>query len=89
MSPNATEQSIWAQSQIWWSKATLGYFYAVDCKEAFSQSPFCKGGRGDLKRVQVFDTLDRRKKISPHPSLAKKGVQPIWQTRIDEAHPLA
>ena len=29
------------------------YFCVVDCEEALSHSSFRKGGRGDLKRVQV------------------------------------
>ena len=50
--------------------------------------PFAKGGRRDLKRVQVATTPSiSRGKISPHPSLSKRGVQPTWQARIGEAHP--
>ena len=50
--------------------------------------PFVKGGRGDLKLGEVRTTPSRgRGKISPHPSLSKRGVQATWQIRIGEVHP--
>ncbi len=61
------------QSQFWWSKTTLAYFCAVDCEEALSQSPFRKGGQGDLKRVQVCDILDRQRENLPPPLFEKEG----------------
>ena len=50
--------------------------------------PFVKGSRGDLKLGEVRTTPSRgRGKISPHPSLSKRGVQATWQIRIGEVHP--
>ena len=50
--------------------------------------PFVKGGRGDLKLGEVRPTPSRgRGKISPHPSLSKRGVQATWEIRIGEVHP--
>jgi hypothetical protein len=60
---------------------------AID-EGGMSIPPFEKGGREDLKGVQVCTTLSiGRGKNSPHPSLSKRGVQTTWQVRIGEADP--
>ncbi len=56
------------------------------------QSPLLqRGARGDLMRgrVRCVRRLAPRhtEKISPHPSLPKRGVQPSWRVVICGAHP--
>ncbi len=61
------------QSEFWWSKTPWVYFCAVDCAESLSQSPFRKGGQGDLQRVQVCDTHDSQRENLPPPLFDKEG----------------
>ena len=66
----------------------MGYCCAINCEEASSQSPFRKGGQEGFEAGLVRTTPSiGRGKISPHPSLSKRGVQPTWHARIGEAHP--